>query len=179
VKLFAGILALGTLAAILQGVAGTFVAQRFVPDLGLLLVFAVGLSWRGLAGGLGLAIALGYATDLLSGSLLGQHMALRMFVFVAARLSSRHLSLHGTLPRALFVAALTVVNAVLMELLTTIFTGGAGFVVGALTGLLPQVFLNALFAAPVAALTERAVALLGDDENARKLELETGGGRLA
>ena len=178
-RLFAGILALGTLAAILQGLLGTFVAQRFVPDLGLLLVFAVGLSWRGFAGGFSVAIALGYATDLLSGSLLGQHVTLRMFVFVAARLGSRHLSLHGTMPRALFVAALTAVNAVLMELLTTIFTGGEGFAFGALTGLLPQMFLNALFAAPVTALTERAVALLGDDENARKLELETGGGRLA
>ncbi len=178
-KLFAGILGLGTLAAILQGVAGTFLAQRFVPDLGLLLVFAVGLSWRGFAGGFGVAIALGYATDLLSGSLLGQHMTLRMFVFVAARLGSRQLSLHGTIPRALFVAALTAVNAVLMELLTTIFTADVGFQVGSLTGLLPQMFLNALFVAPVAALTERAVAALGDDENARKLELETGRGRLA
>ena len=40
-------------------------------------------------------------------------------------------------------------------------------------------FLNALFAGPVVALTERVVAFLGDDENARKLRLETGGGRLA
>jgi len=102
-----------------------------------------------------------------------------MFVFVAARLGSRHLSLLGTLTRALSVAALTAVNAMLMELLTTIFTGGSGYEVGALTGLLPQMFLNALFAAPVVALTERAVAVLGDDENARKLRLETGGGRLA
>ena len=178
-RLFAGILVLGALAAILQGVAGTFVAQRFVPDLGLLLVFALGLSWRGFAGGFGAAIALGYITDLLSGSLLGQHMTLRMFVFVAARLGSRHLSLHGAMPRALFIFGLTAVNAVLMELLTTIFTGDTGFVVGSLTGLLPQMFLNALFAAPITALTERAVASLGDDENARKLELGTGGGRLA
>lgn len=175
---FAGILALGTLAAILQGVAGSFLAQRFVPDLGLLLVVALGLSWRGFASGVALVGSIGYLTDLLSGSLLGQHMILRMFVFVAARLGSRHLSLLGRLARALSVAALTAVNAILMELLTTLFTGGSGFQVGALTGLLPQMFLNALFAAPVAVLTERAMALLGDDET-RKLRLETGAGRLA
>lgn len=178
-KLFAGILGLGALAAILQGVAGTFVPQQFVPDLGFLLVVALGLSWRGFAGGVTLVALLGYLTDLISGSLIGQHAFLRMFVFIAARLGSRHLSLLGALPRALSVAALTAVNAVLMELLTTIFTNGSGFAVGALTGLLPQMVLNALFVAPVAALVGRAVAILGDDENARKLMLETGGGRLA
>ena len=101
-KLFAGILGLGTLAAILQGVAGTFLAQRFVPDLGFLLAVALGLSWRGLAGGVALVAFLGYLTDLLSGSILGQHVILRMFVFAAARLGSRHLSLIGAMPRALF-----------------------------------------------------------------------------
>ncbi len=178
-KLFAGILGLGTLFAILQGMTGTFLAQRFIPDLGFLLVIALGLSWRGFAGGIVLVVLLGYLTDLLSGSLLGQHAILRIFVFVAARLGSRHLSLHGTLPRALFVAALTAVNAVWMELLTTVFTNSSGFAVGSLTGLPAQMALNALCVAPVAALIERAVALLGDDENARKLLIETGGGRLA
>jgi hypothetical protein len=66
-----------------------------------------------------------------------------------------------------------------MELLTTAFTEGPGFAVGTLTGLAPQMVLNALFAAPVAVLTERAVAVLCDDENARKRSLATGGGRLA
>ena len=155
-KLFAGILGLGTLVAILQGLAGSFLPQRFVPDLGLLLVVALGLSWRGFAGGIVLVGSLGYLTDLLSGSLLGQHMILRIFVFIAARFGSRHLSLLGALPRALSVAALTAVNALLTELLTTLFTGSS-FTVGTLTGLLPQMVLNALFAAPVAALTERAV----------------------
>jgi cell shape-determining protein MreD len=179
VKLFAGILVLGALAAIIQGVLGTFVSQQYVPDLGLLLVFAVGVSWRGFAGGFGAAIGLGYITDLLSGSLLGQHVVMRIFVFVAARLGSRHLSLLGAMPRALMVAGLTLVNAFAMEALTTIFTGSGGFVIGSLTGLLPQIFLNALCAAPLTAGVERMVALLSDDESARKLSIETGGGRLA
>lgn len=177
-RLFAGIVGLGTLAAILQGVTGIFFAQRFVPDLGFLLAVALGLSWRGFAGGVALSAFLGYLTDLLSGSLLGQHVLLRMFVFCAARFGSRHLSLVGTMPRALFVAALTAVNAVVMELLTTIFTEGPGFATGTLTGLAAQMVLSALFAAPVVALTDRAIAVLGDDENARKISLETGGGRL-
>ena len=178
-KPFAGILGLGALAAILQGVAGTFLAQQFVPDLGLLLAVALGLSWRGFGSGVALVAFLGYATDLLSGSLLGPHVILRSFVFIASRLGSRQLSLIGAIPRAAFVAALTAVNAVSMELLTTVFTASSGFAVGALTGLGAQMALNALFAAPVVALTERAISLLGDDENARKLSLETGGGRLA
>jgi len=178
VKRFIGLLGLGALAAIVQGVAGTFIPQRFVPDLGFLLVVALGLSWRNLGSGTALAACLGYLTDLLSGSLLGQHVILRMFVFSAARLGSRHLSLIGLVPRACFVAALTAVNALAMEFLTSAFTDGPEFEAAALTGLAAQMVLNALLAAPVAALTERAAALLGEDEGARRLSLETGGGRL-
>ena len=172
-KLIAGILGLGTLAAILQGVGGTFLPQRYIPDLGLLLVVALGLSWRGLIGGAALAGSLGYLTDLLSGSLLGQHMLLRMVVFLTARLGSLHLSLLGPLPRALFVAGLTLVNALSLSLLTSVFTEGAGLSLSALTGVVPQMILNALCARPVAGLTERAISLLSDDESARKLHLET------
>ena len=173
-KLFAGILGLGTLAAILQGVLGTFLPPRFIPDLGLLLVVALGLSWRGFAGGVALAALLGYLTDLLSGSLLGQHVLLRMLVFVAAWMGSRHLSLLGSLPRVLFVAGLTFANALLMALLTLAFAGGPGLAAPALTGLAPQMFLNALCAGAVAGLTGRAITLLSDD-SARKLRLETRG----
>lgn len=173
---FVGILGLGAAVAILQGLLGTFVPQHYCPDFGLLLVVGLGLSWRGFASGLFLSAFLGFLTDFLSGSLLGQHGFLRMSVYLASRLGSRHLSLLGPLPLACFVAALTAANAAGMAVLTSTFTAGLPLDGAALTGIVPQMLLNALFAAPVAAVAERATLMLSDDENARRmLNLETRG----
>jgi len=70
------ILLIGIAAPVFQGVLNTFVPARFAPDLGFLVVIALGLHWRSTAGGLVLAATLGFAADLLSGSLLGQQALL-------------------------------------------------------------------------------------------------------
>ena len=170
-----GLLALGALTPMLQGVAADVLSVRWCPDLGLLLVVAIALCWRNAAGGVALAAVLGYATDLLSGSLFGQHALLRVFAFGAARFGSRHLNLRGALPRAIFVALLTVANALLLGVTSNFFAAGTGAGLVPTGDLLPHALMNALFAPLAVYVTERVVALLGDDDSSRRLLLiETG-----
>ena len=124
VKRVLGLLGLGAVALTLQGAVASFLPARFCPDLGFLLVVALGLCWRSAVGGVCVAGAIGYTTDLLSGSLLGQHALLRLAAYAVARFGNRHLNLRGALPQAVFVAVLTCANAFAMALLTSFFSPG-------------------------------------------------------
>jgi rod shape-determining protein MreD len=167
VKRAVALFAAGALAGILQGAAATFVPARFLPDIGLLLVLSLALTWRSTAGGLLLAAALGYVADLLSGSLIGQHALLRVLSFGVARIGSRHLSLRGPVPQAAFAAVLTAANAAGTVALTAFFGGAGGG--PALMSLLPHALVNALFAPLVSAATETSLNLLGDEDAGRRL----------
>lgn len=162
------LLALGALAPMLQGAASTFLPARFCPDLGLLFVVAIGLSWRSTAGGLVLAALCGYVTDLLSGALLGQHAMARMLFFGAARSASRHLNLRGPLPQAAFAAVLTAANALALGGLTAFFASGSAPPAIALRELLPQVLVNAALAPAVGRGVERLLQWLGEEEGGRR-----------
>ncbi len=168
------VFALGALATLLQAVAATFVAPRYLPDLGFLCVLALGLCWRSAAAGLVLAALLGYLTDLLSGALLGQHALVRLLVFSAARLASRHLNLRSALPLAVFTAAATLANAAAIGGLTAFFSMGVGFDRAMAADLAPHALANALFAVPVVHLTQWIGNRVGDVEGGRRiLRLET------
>jgi rod shape-determining protein MreD len=149
------LLALGALAPMIQGAVGTFVPLRYCPDLGLLLVVGLGLCWRSTAGGVALAAALGLIADLLSGSLLGQHMLLRIFAFGAARTCSRQLNLRGVAPRATFVVGMTVVTALGTGMLTSFFGVGRGVDGEMLRELIPHALINGAFAPLAVWLVER------------------------
>ena len=169
-----GLLALGALAAMLQGAATAVVPARWFPDLGLLLVVAIALSWRSPVGGLLLAAVSGYAADLLSGSLLGQHALLRVLVYGAARLASRHLNLRSPLPQVTFVAGVSVANTLLLSALSAFFIAVpvAGSV--AASALLIHAGINGVFAPFVSAGVARLVARLTDEDGGRRLlRLET------
>ena len=168
-KRTAALLLVGAFVPMFQGVAAYFVPARWVPDFGLLLVVALGLCWRTVGGGMALSCALGFVTDLLSGSLLGMHALLRMFAFASARVGSQALNLRGALPQAVFVAGLTVVNAGAFGALTAFFTPGpeVPWVVWRDVG--PQMLVNALAAPVVAALTAVLVRSLSDDDASRRL----------
>ena len=174
-----GLLALGAGALTLQGAVASFVSARFCPDLGFLFVVALGLVWRSIVGGICVAAAVGFATDLLSGALLGQHALLRLAAWATSRFGSRHLNLRGPLPQAAFVAGLTAANAVALALLTSFFSPGSGAGIVALRELLPQALANALFAPLVAFVTERAVVRLGDEEAGQRLLPLASRGRVA
>ncbi len=149
------LLAIGALAPMIQGVVGTFVPLHYCPDLGLLLVVGLGLCWRSTAGGIALSAALGLIADLLSGSLLGQHMLLRIFAFGAARACNRQLNLRGLIPQAIFVVALTVVTTLGTGALTAFFGAGRGVDGEMLRELIPHALINGAFAPLGVWLVER------------------------
>jgi rod shape-determining protein MreD len=179
VKRVLGLLGLGVVALTLQGAVPSFLPARFCPDLGFLLVVALGLCWRSAVGGVCVAGAIGYTADLLSGSLLGQHALLRLAAYAVARFGNRHLNLRGALPQAIFVAVLTSANAFAMALLTSFFSPGTGVGRVALRELLPQAVANALLAPLIALGTARTVARLGDEDGGQRVLPLAPRGRIA
>jgi rod shape-determining protein MreD len=149
------LLALGALAPMIQGALGVFVPLHYFPDLGLLLVVGLGLCWRSTAVGVSLAAALGLVADLLSGSLLGLHVLLRILAFGAARVGSQQLNLRGVRPRAIFVAALTVANALGSAALSSFFGVGSGVDREMLRELAPRALINGACAPLLIWLVER------------------------
>ena len=162
------ILLIGIAAPVLQGALNTFIPARFAPDLGLLVVIALGLHWRNTAGGLVLAATFGFAADLLSGSLLGQQALLRLLAFGAARIASGHLNLRGAVPQSFFVVGITAINALGVAILNVFFTAGGGFDLVMLRDLLSHMLVNALFASPISRLVEIVATAFSDDEGARR-----------
>ena len=168
-KPFLALLALGLLALMLQGAAALLVPASFVPDLGLLVVVAAAIHLRSVAVGVLLATLLGYATDMFSGSLLGEHALLRLATYGAARFASARLNLRGPLPQALFVALLCVAHALALWGLVASFTPAVGWPLVTLGSLLPYALVNGL----VAPFTTHGVGVLltrlGDEEGGNRL----------
>lgn len=162
------VLGVGIGVPMIQGALNAFVSPRFTPDLGFLVVIALGLHWRNGVSGVALAGVLGFAADLLSGSLLGEQALLRMLAFAVARLASRHLNLRGAMPQASFVLAYTLVNALGVGLLGEFFTSGPGFELAMLRVLPVHAAVNAVAAPFVSRAFGALLAALGDDESGRR-----------
>ncbi len=163
------LLALGALAPMIQGALGTFIPLHLCPDLGLLLVVGLGLCWRSTAGGVALSAAMGMIADLLSGSLLGLHMLLRIFSFGAARVCSQQLNLRGVMSRMTFVVALSVVTAVGTGALTSFFAVGPGVDGGMLGKLIPHALITGACAPFGIRLVERVATWLNEAEAGHQL----------
>ena len=161
------LLAVGIAALVGQSALALVLPYPFCPDLSLLVVIAIGLYWEPLASGFLLAALLGYATDVLSSSLLGQHAMLRLVSFAAARLGSRQLNLRGSLPLAVFAGGLTIVYAAALQGQLAFFAG-APAEVGAFGRTLAHACVNAFFAPIVAAVVEQVCAWSGDDDVSRR-----------
>lgn len=158
----------------LEGALARFLPAAFRPDLPLLVVFALSLSWRNTATGLVLAAICGFVVDLFSGALLGQHALLSVLAFVAARALSVHVSMIGTLPQMVFAAALTAVHAIGVVGLTTFFTPGADFALLRPAIVLPRVAVNAIVAPAVNAVVTALVAwVVGEEIGRRPLRIAT------
>ena len=158
------LLALGALAPMIQGVIGTFMPLQYCPDFGLLLVAGLGLYWRNTDGGLALAAALGFITDLLSGSLLGQHTLLRLFIFGTARIANQQFNLRGAMPQAIFLIVLTGLNALGTAALTAFFVAGRGWDGAMLASLVPHALINGVVAPLGVALVSRIATGWGEAE---------------
>lgn len=175
-KRILGMLVAGLLVLALQGALATFLPPALCPDLGLLFVLAVGLCWEGAASGLVVAALLGYAADLLSGSMLGQHALLRLLVFSTAFLTCRQINLRGALPLVSFAAAVCVAYALGAAVLTAFFWGEEALRPGWLGDLLPHVLVTAILAPWAASSVGWLWAWLGDEAAGRRsLQLDARG----
>ena len=162
------ILGMGAFAIVLQGAVAGFLSPPWCPDLGFLIVIALGPRFASSAGGISIAATLGYLSDLLSGSLLGQHLLLRMLAFGAARRAGRQLDLRGLLPQAVFAGSLSGLNALAFAVVTAFFAG-SGFGWPAPSAFLTHAAVDAVFAPLVAAAVDRVLAWVGEDDANRPL----------
>lgn len=158
----------------LQGALAPFLPPAFRPDLALLVVFALALTWRNTATGLVLAATCGFVVDLFSGALLGQHALLSVLAFMATRALSVHVSMIGALPQMSCAAALTVVHAIGIVGLTAFFTPGADFSLPRFWVVVPRVAVNAIAAPGVSWIVSGLVAwVIGEDVARRPLRIAT------
>ena len=166
------LLGLGVAALVAQGVLATLVSPPWCPDLALLVLIGIGLRWDGIAAGLLLAASLGYATDLLSGSLLGQHALLDLFAFTGTGVAARQLNLRGSWPLAFFAIGVTFVYGLLMLAVTGFFVGGAELSLGWLGSQAIHALVMGACAPSVSALVGRASGWVDDDPARRSLDLD-------
>ena len=163
------LLALGALAPMLQSALAPYLSAALCPDLGLLLVVAVGLSARSVAGGLLFSVFVGFVADLLSGALLGQHALLRVLAFAAARSANVHVNLVGVGAKGVFVAVVTVLNGLAMGGITAFFSPGTGFAAIGIRELAIGALVNALVAPLVTSVVSFALTRLDDEGGGRHL----------
>ncbi len=163
---------LAFVALVAQAAVARVLAPQWCPDLGLLVVVGLGLALRNPATGVALAALVGYVSDVLSGSLLGQHMLLRMAAFAAARVGSHRLNLRGAVPLAIFAAGLSAANGLSTWALATFFAPGALPPLPPAGDFVAQAIVNGLLAPFVAAGVTQVWRSLGDEEGTRLMRLE-------
>jgi len=153
---------------LLQGALAPFLPPAVRPDLALLVVFALTLSWRNTATGLVLAAICGTVVDLFSGGLQGQHALMSVLVFAASRVLSIRVSMIGPIAQIIVAGALTAAHALGMAALTTFFTPGAGFGLLSLGTLIPHIAANAIIAPLVASVVSVVVSWVGGEQDGRR-----------
>lgn len=164
---------LGLFAPMIQGALAVFVPVGWIPDAALLLVVAIGLGWPGsLATALLLATWIGFVTDLLSGTLIGQHALISLCAFGTARVVSVHFNLHSAPTQMTLVAGLTAGTALALGALTAFFSpdAGPGFAGG--FSLVRHAVVNALAAPFAIAAVAALLGRLDEDSGRRVLRLE-------
>jgi rod shape-determining protein MreD len=174
VKSFPALLLVGFLALVLQGALARMIPPPWCPDLGWLVVVALGLRWPRFVPGLFVAVILGYSMDLVSGSLMGQHALMRVLTYLAAALAARQLDLSGGLPVAILVFGATVVYGVTVVALLSFFVGSEGVDFSVLVDAMGHGIANVIAAGPVLALVERILVRLSDEEVGRRAPVKIG-----
>ena len=172
-KRTAAIALLGLFAPMIQGALAVFVPVGWIPDAALLLVVALGLGWPGsLATALLLATWIGFVTDLLSGTLIGQHALISLCAFASARVVSVHFNLHSAPTQMAVTACLTAGAALALGALTAFFSPEAGSGLAGGFALLRHALVNALAAPFAIAAVAALLARLDEDSGRRVLRLE-------
>lgn len=155
------VLGLALAGLVLQSAAATELPAHAIPDLGLLVTVAGALLLPAVPG-LAVAAAAGFAADVLSGSLLGQHALLRLLEFAGVRALGGQLDLLRAGPFVALALGVTLVDALGMAGLSRLFLGAAPSLPRALALVAAQLVANAALAGPVVvgvrAVAERALA---------------------
>lgn len=170
----AALLALGLAALVLQGALARVLTPPWCPDLAWLVVVAIGLRWPSVVSGVILAVVLGYAMDLVSGSLMGQHALLRLISYLAAALAARQLDLSGGLPTSVFVGSMTIVYGVATVSMLSFFLGAPGLRLDVIGLAFAHAVVNVLAAGPVISLVERILIRFSDEEVGRRAPMPLG-----
>lgn len=158
------VLLLGFAALIVQGALARTLPPPWCPDLAWLVVIGVGLRWPRVLPGAFVAFLLGYAMDLLSGSLMGQHAFMRLISYLVAAMASRQLDLSGGLPVAIFVFGMTVIYGLGIVATLAFFIGSDAIGIDVLTSSIGHAVANVIAAGPMIALVERILARFSDEE---------------
>lgn len=127
IRQFIAIVCAAITALILQSSVTVILPEVLIPDLVLLVVISSAVLVSP-AQGLLVASGVGYAVDILSGSLFGHHALLRLFVFVIAYFTSRKFHLTRPLNLLVFVLIISLVDSIGTVLLSKIFKGA--FLIG-------------------------------------------------
>ena len=164
----AALLATGLVALMLQGALARTLPPPWCPDLAWLVVVAIGLRWPSFLSGVCLAVVLGYAMDLVSGSLMGQHALMRLLTYLAAAVAARQLDLSGGFPVAILVFAMTFVYGVVAVAVLSFFVGSEGIGLPVVGDALAHGLANVVAAGPVLAVVERILARVSEEELGRR-----------
>ncbi len=167
-KSFVAVFALGIAALIVQGALALTLPPPWCPDLALLVVIGVGLRWPGFLSGLFIAVPLGYAMDLLSGSLMGQHAFMRMISYLTAAVVSRQLDISGGLPVVIFVFGMTIVYGLGIAATSSFFVGSGAIGWDVLSTGFAHAIANVVASGPIIALVDRIIVRFADDEVGRR-----------
>jgi rod shape-determining protein MreD len=168
------VLGLGLLALIVQGALARTISPPWCPDLAWLVVVGVGLRWPGFLSGLFVAVPLGYAMDLLSGSLMGQHALMRLLSYLTAALASRQLDLSGGVSVGIFVFGLSLAYGVGIAATMSFFVGSDVLSFDVFGKTLAHAVVNTIAAGPLIGLVQRVLTRFSDDEIARRASLPIG-----
>lgn len=163
---------------VMQGALALWLPPPFCPDLGLLVVICLGLSWPTLTTGLLLVGLLGFGADLLSNSLMGQQALLRIITFIGAYVASRQFNLKGSVPLMVFTGGVSLLYGLAVQGLSFFFMGAvAGQGAGWLVDSVWHACINALVVPVVSGLCGRIfVWVIGEDGLERALRMESGRG---
>jgi cell shape-determining protein MreD len=176
VKVFFSLFLAGLLTLLLQGALAMIIPPPWCPDLLLLAVISIGLRWWGLARGLVLAYLLGFAADILSGSLVGSHALLGMLAFMSAVLAGRQLNLKGTLSLAVFGWAVSFFYGLALYAISSVFLGGMELSLRWLVENFVHASVNGLLTPLAFEIFSRLAVWAGaDDSSERALYIETAG----
>ncbi len=165
---------LGFAALIVQGALARTIPPPWCPDLAWLVVIGVGLRWPGFLSGMFVAVPLGYAMDLLSGSLMGQHAFMRLVSYLMAAAASRQLDLSGAPAVSIFVFGMTLLYGLGIAATLSLFVGSNAMGFDVMTSSLGHAVANVIAAGPMIALVERVIARFSDEEVGRRATLPVG-----